>query len=98
MLALLGFLLDGIELIGTYCLWAAEEAVDGLLAALVVAWNFVLGALPGMGNIATIGTPTWLAWLNWFFPVGAFLALLTAGVAMWAAYLAVRFVLRLLHQ
>ena len=50
-----------------------------------------------MSDAPSIGTPTWLAWLSWFYPVGDLLIGLTAIVALWVGWLAVRYVLRLVR-
>jgi hypothetical protein len=97
MIALLGFLLDGIELIGQYALWAIETGFNGALAALAAAATAALALLPGMPSMPSIGNPQWLDWANWFFPIGPLVGGLVAVVMLWIAYLAVRWVLRLVR-
>jgi hypothetical protein len=97
MLGVLGWILSGVELIGQYALWAIETAVDGVLAALVAAYTAAVALLPSMDSAPLIGTPTWLGWLNWFYPVGALLDGLAAVVTLWVGFLAVRYVLRLVR-
>lgn len=95
MLAALGWILSGVELIGSYALWAIETACNGILAALVAAYTAAAALLPSMSSAPLIGTPDWLGWLNWFYPVGDLLTGLATVVSMWIAFLAVRYVLRL---
>ena len=97
MIALLGFLLDGIELIGTYVLWAIESGANVIFAAMGAAVAALFALLPSMSDALAIGTPTWLGWLNWFYPVGALLDGLAALISLWLGYLAVRWALRLLR-
>jgi hypothetical protein len=97
VLSLLSFILDGVAEIGTMALWAAETAVNGLLAALAAAYTAAIALLPSMSDAPSIGTPTWLGWLNWFYPVGALVDGLVGLVGLWVSFLAVRYVLRLVR-
>ena len=97
MTAILGFVLGGVELIGTYVLWALETFGNLLLAFIAVTVGALFALLPSMSSAPSIGTPTWLAWLNWFFPVTQLLAILSAAVVVWVAFLAVRWALKLLR-
>ena len=97
MLTFLGWIVQAVEYIPLYALWALEMAFNGWSDAvtLVVAGLFAL--LPSMGDSAAIGTPTWLHWLNWIYPVGPMLTALTAAVGMWVTFLVVRWGLKLLR-
>src|SRR5581483_4582667 len=97
MTGLLGWLVQGVELTGAYVLWALETFGNLLLAAVVAAYAAVIALPPGMSDAPAIGHPTWLSWLNWFFPVGALLTILTGALALWLGWLAVRYVLRLVR-
>jgi protein-S-isoprenylcysteine O-methyltransferase Ste14 len=97
VLGVLGFILDGIVLIGTYALWAIESAINAVGAAFVAAAAAAFALLPSMSSAPAIGTPTWLGWLSWFYPVGDLLTGLAGLVTMWLAFLAVRYVLRLVR-
>ena len=97
MTALLGFILDGVEGFGTLVLWGGEQLVNAVLAAFAAAWTLAAALLPSMGDSPALGNPQWLGWLNWFFPVGELLALLTSAVGIWVSFLAIRYLLRLIR-
>jgi hypothetical protein len=97
MLGALGFILDGIELIGSYVLWALESIANVLLGVIAAAAAALMALLPSMSSAPSLGTPTWLSWLNWFFPVGDLLAGLTALLGLWTGFLVVRWGLRLVR-
>ena len=82
-------------MMGTFVAFGVETAIDAGLAAIVAAAAAALALLPSMSDAPAIGSPTWLQWLNWFYPVGDLVAGLTALIALWLAFLAVRYVLRL---
>lgn len=95
MVAALGFVLDGIMEIGSMVLWAGETAINGLLVAVVAAYTAIVALLPSMGDGPALGTPAWLGWLNWFYPVGLLVDGIGAAVTVWIAFLAYRYILRL---
>jgi hypothetical protein len=97
MITVLGWLLSGIKLIGTYVLWALEMGCNAVLAVMVAAYSAAVALLPSMDDAPSLGSPTWLGWLNWFYPVGQLVAGLTIIVSMWVAYLAMRYLLRLVR-
>jgi hypothetical protein len=97
VLTALIWILDGIELIGSYVLWALETCVNAVLAAIVGVYVAVVALLPSMSGAPSIGSPTWLQWMNWFYPVGDLVAGLTGLLGLWIAYLAVRYILRLVR-
>lgn len=88
---------EGVAAFGTFVLWGAETCVNALLAAVVAAYALAMTLLPGMSDAPALGSPTWLKWLNWFFPVGDLLGILTGLVVMWLTFLAVRYLLRLVR-
>lgn len=97
MLALLTWILDGIELIGSYALWAIESGFNAIGAAMVGVYTATMALLPSMSDAPVLGHPQWLDWLSWFYPVGDLVAGLTAIVTIWVGWLAVRYVLRLIR-
>jgi hypothetical protein len=97
VIALLTWAVEGIAAIGTYVLWALETCFNGVLVAVVAAYAAAVALLPGMSDAPEIGHPRWLEWLNWFYPVGDLVAALAALIGMWLAFLAVRYVLRLVR-
>jgi hypothetical protein len=97
MLAVLGFILDGIELIGSFIVFGVEAVLSAFFAALAGVWILVVAILPSMPQAPSL-SGQWLGWLNWFYPVGDLLGGLAAMVAIWLTFLAVRFVLRFIRQ
>jgi len=95
VVAVLGWMLTGITTIGSYVLWAIETGFNAILVAVVAAYSAAVALLPSMSSAPSIGSPTWLGWLNWFYPVGDLVTGLTGLLTMWLAFLAVRYVLRL---
>jgi|SRR5579859_156443 len=97
MLTVLGWILDGIELIGSFFIYGLETVANVFFQLLGSVWAVTAAVLPTMPHIGTIGGD-WVGWLNWFFPVGQLLDGLAAIVTMWVSFLALRFVLRWLRQ
>jgi len=97
MLSVLGFVLDGIELIGTYVLWAGETLINAIGAAVVALYALLIALLPSMSDAPAIGHPQWLDWLSWFYPVGDLIAGLAVIVTLWIGFLAVRYALRFIR-
>jgi hypothetical protein len=72
------------------------KAFNGLIAVLAAAANAVLSLLPGMPSFPTMPTQVSnvLGWINWFFPVGTLVDILTTLVAAWLIWMVVRVPLR----
>jgi hypothetical protein len=97
VLAALGWILDGIVLIGTYVLVAVETCVNVTLLAIVAAYTAAIALLPSMSSAPSLGSPQWLQWAVWFFPIGDLLLGLSSAVSVWAGFLLIRYVLRLVR-
>lgn len=83
MLSLLGNIIEFIKNIPQYILYAAETVINSFFAALEAAWIAVssLIALPGVP-----GPPEFIHEINWFFPVGAVIAVMgpiVTGFIIW---------------
>jgi hypothetical protein len=70
--------------------------LNALIKALAAAANAVLSLLPGMPSFPTMPTQVTnaLAWINWFFPVGTLVNIVTMLVAAWLIWMVVRVPLR----
>lgn len=97
MLAALGFILDGIVMIGQYVLWALEVFGNLVITTIVGMVGWLFAVLPAMSAAPALGDPEWLHWLTWFFPIGQLIAILAAGVTVWVAFLAIRWLMRFLR-
>lgn len=97
MVGLFTAILDAVELIGSYVLFGFETGVNAVFAALGAAASAVLSVLPSMSDAPVLGSPSWLGWLNWFYPVGDLIAGLILAVTLWTAFLVIRWTLRLLR-
>lgn len=97
MIALLTTIADTLVALGQSVLWALLTSWNLLMAAIGAALTAALALLPSMSDAPAIGTPQWLHWANWFFPIGDFLSVLTGGITMFVAFLAVRYVLRVVR-
>jgi hypothetical protein len=94
MLSILGWIYSGIVAIGDLVLWAVVTSINTVSDAVTAVVAAAFAVLPSMANAPKIGTPTWLHWLSWFYPVGELIAGLVTVVAMWVVFLAGRYVLR----
>jgi hypothetical protein len=71
----------GIETVINVISYLFEETV---LAAIAL--------LPGLPSVFT--PPTFLGWLNWFYPVGAVMSVATSLLAAYVTFLAIRWILK----
>jgi hypothetical protein len=97
VISLLTTLVSTVAAFGQLCMWALVSSLNLLLAAIGTTVSAALGLLPTMSNAPALGTPTWLSWLTWFYPVGGLIAGLTTAVGIWISYLAIRYILRLVR-
>lgn len=98
MLGVLSSILTGIVAFGSYIIYGVETVLDGFLVVIGAAYAAAVAALPSIGSAPLIsGSPLWLGWVNWFYPVGELLIGLSAAVSLWVAFLVLRFILRLVR-
>lgn len=97
MLTLLGWIVSGVELIGSYVLWALETFANAIFGVIAAAAAALFALLPSMSDAPLAGGGDWLGWLNWFFPVGDLLAILATVVALWVSFLIIRWALRVVR-
>jgi hypothetical protein len=89
VIGILQTILTGIEAIGSFFLWAIETGINALFAVIEVAFNEA-AAVTGLTLPETFAPPTIVGWLNWFFPVGAFVSIATGLVLSYGVFLSVR--------
>lgn len=84
----MSWLFDGIATL-------AVEALNAVIAALGAAVAAVLGLLPSMPSMPSLPDRMVqvLGWVNWFFPVGTVVDILTFLVGAWTVWLVVRVLL-----
>jgi hypothetical protein len=92
MIGLLTSILSVFEDLGAYVLYGVETAINAVFAAFGAAVDAAVGLLPSLP--ATFAPPTIVGWLNWFFPVVAYVSVATSLVASYATFLAVRWLFR----
>lgn len=95
MIALLEELLSVFEDVGTYILAGSVDAVNLFFSAIGLFVTGLFSLLPAMSDAPSIGSPEWLGWANWFYPIGSIVAIFTTVLALYIAYLVVRWALRL---
>lgn len=75
-------------------LWGVVTAINYVIAAVGALLGVVLAALPGFPDPPTFAQDSWVGWLNWFFPIGEFLALAVLFVTLWLSFLLIRIAAR----
>ena len=89
MISLLGDVVEILTNIPAYILYAIETAWNLLVSGLEGAWEAALAVLPGL---PALGAPPYLDELNWFFPLGAVLAVAVPLLAAYVTFLGVRWI------
>lgn len=97
MLGVLEWIYSVVSSFGTLVLWGVVSAVNLVLAAVGAAVAGLFAVLPHIENAPAFGTPTWLHWLSWFYPVGDLVAGLVGLVGLWVSFLVFRYLLNLLR-
>jgi len=90
MLSFLKAIVEAVEYIPMYILWALETVFNLLMSAIlaVFALATALIALPSEPS-----PPEFIAEINWFIPIGAIISIATPIVAGYIAFLAIRWIL-----
>lgn len=92
MFGLLDDIVEIIENIPDYVLWALEMSFNGymeLIQLALEAANAVLGELP-----AVITPPAYLGEINWYYPVGTLLSVATPLITFYVTWLGISWVYR----
>lgn len=89
MLSLLSDIIEVISFIPNYFIYALETV-----------WNLLMDSITGIFTIATSliplpsipSVPEYIAEVNWFFPIGSIITVVTPVLAGYIAFLAIRWV------
>ncbi len=95
MIGLLEDILSVFEDFVVYVLAGLVDAVNLVFSAVGSVVSAIFLLLPSMADAPALGSPEWLAWANWFYPIGSVVAIFLALLALYIAYLVVRWALRL---
>ena len=92
MLSLLQDLVELIEDFPTLVLIALEEAVNGIFDIVQLALEAANAVLPELPEVIT--PPSYIAEINWYYPVGTLLAVVTPLIIAYGAWLGVSWIYR----
>jgi hypothetical protein len=81
--------------IGAFFLAALINGVNIVLEGLGLVVSGIFALLPTIPEGTPIGSPEWLKWANWFFPIGTVVGMFAALIYLYISYLAIRYVLNL---
>ena len=87
MLGLLGNILEVFENIPAYILYAAETFINGIFTVIEAGVTAISAILP---SIPELSPPPFLPEINWFFPIGSILGVITTMVAAFIVWLSIR--------
>lgn len=91
MLSFLGNIIEVIEFVPDYIIWAIETLfnlfMDAIEAVFVLATSLI--PLPSEPS-----PPEFLSEINWFIPVGAIISIATPIVLGYVSFLAIRWILQ----
>ena len=88
MISLLGDIWEVISNIPLYLIYAAESVLNLVFAALETALTAAVAVLPGLPE--TVTPPSYVAQINWFFPLGDVLAVAAPMLSAYIVFLGVR--------
>ena len=94
-------MLKALEDLPALFLEGIVTAINGLFAAMAALLNEVIAGMLalglGMPTIPSIPQGPYLGWMNWLYPVGQAVAILTAAVTMYLVWFGIRYLFKLLH-
>lgn len=96
MLGALTWILSTVEAFGVLVEWGVVSSLNLLFAGVSLAVEALFSLLPGMPHLETVQAE-WLAYLNWFFPLGALVLFFGTLVTAYIAWLAIRYLMQLLR-
>lgn len=92
MLQVLGWVVQGVGMIGKLVLWGLVTFANLVIAAIGTLIATVLGLLPSMPAVPA--PPDVVGYINWLFPIGDVVLVFASFVTLWIAFLAIRIVMR----
>lgn len=97
----LGQLLTAIEDLPNLIVAGAVAVLNGFFSAVGTAINGLLAGMRSAGltmpSIPSIPQGDYLGWMNWLYPVGTMVDIITSGIAVYVIWLGIRYLFRLLH-
>jgi hypothetical protein len=90
--ALEGVMVEGFELMGGYFIYGGLTVVNGLSDAFQTLLTATLLLLPNLPTVE--GPPEYVETLNWFFPLGTLVGVLSGMSIAYITFLALRYVFR----
>ena len=88
MLGIFTNILEVIENIPAYILYAAESFINLLFAAVEAALIALVALLPGLPEV--VAPPELVGEINWFFPVGAVLGVMAPLLSAYIVFIGIR--------
>lgn len=92
MLGLLDNIIEIVENIPDYILYALETCLNGYLELFQLALEAAYAVLGGLPEVIT--PPGYVGEINWYYPVGTLLAIATPFITLYIAWLGVSWVFR----
>jgi len=87
MISLLKNIVEVVEFVPDYILFALETVANAFFAAVESLFEFVTSLIP---LPMVPAPPSFIANINWFFPIGPVIAVMTPIVAAYVSFLAIR--------
>jgi hypothetical protein len=96
MISLLNDIYEFLTHIPQYILLAVEELINTFFAGIQVLLELTVAVLPELPE--TISPPEYVEAINWFFPIGAVLAIVAPMIAAYVIWLSVKWIFNKLGE
>lgn len=90
---MLGLLENIVEIIGNvpaYILYAIESIINLVFSGVQAVFSVATSLIP----LPAIPVPSFIAEINWFFPIGSVVSIMTPIVSGYVLFLAVRYIFK----
>lgn len=91
MLGLLQDIIEAVEYIPMYFLYAIETVANLFFSAIQGVFSTATSLIP-LPSVPP--APEYVTAINWFFPIGAVISIMTPVVAGYISFLAIRYILK----
>ena len=95
MITLLKNIIEIIGYVPDYILYAAETVINLFLSAVEAVWVALTSLIP-LPEVPAV--PSFVTGMNWFFPIGAIISIMTPIVTAYIAFLLVRWIYKYAGQ
>jgi hypothetical protein len=92
MIGILETIVSVVVNLGAWVVYGGETVINAVISVFEDTVLAAIALLPGLPS--TFTPPTFLGWLNWFYPVGAVMSIATSLVAAYATFLAIRWIMK----